>query len=104
MYHKMSLDKIRDIRLKKVRTYVDSSNVDRVMWNDQTFEMVIKFNDGSYYTYFSIDNATFLNVVDGDATCVTDGDSWYVGKSPSVGAAVHKYLSDKTYKKGGDFK
>lgn len=102
-----NLGPIKTIQLKKWRNTADSSNVDKMMFNDETNELVIKFNDGSIYTYFNIDFTEFMNVVNGNAVCRTSGDnrwgSWDVGKSPSVGAAVWKYLIDKNvdYREGG---
>jgi hypothetical protein len=73
------------------------------MFNDETNELVIKFNDGSIYTYFNIDFTDFVNVVKGNAECRTDGPTWEIGDTPSVGAAVWEYLIDTnaTYRKGG---
>ena len=87
----------------------DSSNVDRVKYFEDTKELVVKFNDGSYYTYSDVDADEFKAIIDGDAVCRTSGQNefgeWEVGKTPSVGAAVWKYLIDtgKTYKQGGSF-
>jgi len=87
----------------------DSSNVDRVKYFEDTKELVVKFNDGSYYTYSDVDADTFNAIIDGDATCRTSGQNefgeWEVGKTPSVGAAIWKYLIDKnvSYKEGGSF-
>ncbi len=98
------------IKLKKWRNTAVSSNVDKVMFNDESNELVIKFNDGSIYTYFDIDFTDFVNVVNGNAVCTTSGEnkwgSWDLGKSPSVGAAVWNYLIDTnaTYKKGGSLR
>ena len=89
---------------------IPSANVRRIVYNDETKEMVIQFQDKSIYTYFEVPFKTFLNVSGGEATCITDGEnafgSWYVGKSPSVGAAVWKYLRDSNikYKKGGSLR
>jgi hypothetical protein len=89
---------------------IESSNVKKIMYEDETMEMVIQFNDKSIYTYFNVPFDTFLNVSGGNATCITDGEnrwgSWYVGKTPSVGASVHKYLINEgvKYKKGGSFR
>lgn len=91
------------------RNDITSSNVDKVMFNDETNELVVGFNDGSRYTYFDIDKNEFFSVIDGLAECKTSGEnkwgSWEVGKTPSVGAAVWKYLIDtgKIYKEGGVF-
>ena len=77
----------------------DSSNVDRLKYFEDTKELVIKFNDGSYYTYSGIDPDEFNAIVEGDATCRTSGSNefgeWEIGKTPSVGAAVWKFLIDK---------
>jgi hypothetical protein len=87
----------------------DSSNVDRVKYFEDTKELVVKFNDGSYYTYSDIDESVFNSIIEGDATCKTSGQNefgeWEIGKTPSVGAAIWKYLIDKnvSYKEGGSF-
>jgi hypothetical protein len=77
----------------------DSSNVDRLKYFEEKRELVIKFNDGSYYTYSDIDADEFNAIVEGDAVCRTSGSNefgeWEIGKTPSVGAAVWKFLIDK---------
>lgn len=86
---------------------IRSSNVRKIMYNDETKEMFIQFQDKSIYTYFEVPFQLFLDVSGGKATCLTSGEnkygSWFVGKTPSVGAAVHRYLVKKNvrYKKGG---
>lgn len=86
---------------------IRSSNVKKIMYNDETNEMFIQFQDKSIYTYFNVNFELFLNVSGGNATCITSGEnkygSWFVGKTPSVGASVHKYLINQgvSYKKGG---
>lgn len=88
----------------------DSSNVDRVKYFEEDKRLVVKFNDGSYYTYFDIDETVFFSIIEGDATCKTEGENefgeWFVGKSPSVGAAIWKYLIDKNvrYEQGGSLR
>lgn len=88
----------------------NSSNVDRVKYFDTKKELVIKFNDGSYYTYFDIDLDTFEKIVKGDAVCRTTGEnefgSWVEGQGPSVGAAVWEYLIDPqvNYQPGGSLR
>lgn len=87
-----------------------SSNVRNIMYNDETSEMFIEFQDKSIYTYFNVPFQMFLDVSGGKATCITSGEnkygSWYVGKTPSAGAAVHKYLikGGVKYKKGGSLR
>ena len=98
---------IKYIKLKKWRSDADSSNVNKIMYNDESKELVIKFNSGDIYTYENIEFDSFRDIVEGNAVCVTSGEnrwgSWDLGKSPSVGAAVYKYLVDAgaTYRKGG---
>ncbi len=95
---------------KKWRSSPDSSNVDKIMYNDETSEMVIRFNDGSTYTYFNVDFDMFRDVFEGNASCVSDDTSgegrWWVGKTPSVGAAVYKILTvgGVPYTEGGSLK
>jgi hypothetical protein len=86
---------------------IQSSNVKKIMYNDETKEMFIQFQDKSIYTYFEVPFQLFLDVSGGKATCITSVEnqygSWYVGKTPSVGASVHKNLVLKgvKYKRGG---
>lgn len=88
----------------------DSSNVDRVKYFNEDKRLVVKFNDGSYYTYFDIEEDTFNSIIEGDATCKTSGQNefgeWEIGKTPSVGAAIWKYLIDKNvrYEQGGSLR
>ena len=87
-----------------------SSNVKNILYNDENKEMVIQFQEGDIYTYFNVPFQTFLDVSGGNATCITSGEnkygSWFVGKTPSNGAAVWKYLRDSNikYKKGGSLR
>ena len=107
------LEKINKIRktlnFKKTRAFVDSSNVDRVMYNDETRELTIRFLEGSTYTYFDIDEETFQNIIDGQARAkTTDSQNpprWRAGQS-SVGAGVHQYLIERgvRYEQGGNFR
>lgn len=89
---------------------IQSSNVKKIMYNDETKEMFIQFQDKSIYTYFDVSMNLFLDVSGGSATCITSGEnkygSWFVGKTPSVGAAVHKFLVKKgvKYRKGGSLR
>jgi hypothetical protein len=107
----LDLDDLLNIfELKNWRSTANSSNVDKMKWNDETNELVINFNDGSYYTYFDIDSNTFFSIVNGEASCISEGDneygSWWVGKSPSVGAAVYDFLVDNNvrYENGGSLR
>jgi hypothetical protein len=100
-------DLLEIFELKTWRNTADSSNVDKMKYNDETKELVIKFNDGSYYTYFDVDFNEFMSIVNGEAAPKTTGEnqygSWEEGVSPSVGAAVWQYLIDTNvrYERGG---
>lgn len=106
------LQQIREEKLigfEKTRVGVQSSNVDKMMWNSETFELVIRFNDGSTYTYFGVTENLFEKVSEGRAKPITSGEneygSWVEGISPSVGAAVHQFLITKVrFEKGGNFR
>jgi hypothetical protein len=91
---------------EKIRVYVDSTNADRVMWNSETLELTIKFNDGSVYTYSDVSETIFNDVIDGKAKTKTAGIWGPKGKRPSVGAAIHKYLIERgfSYSRGGTFR
>lgn len=88
----------------------DSSNVDKVKYFEDKKELVVRFNDGSFYTYSNIDEQIFFSIIEGDATCKTEGENefgeWFIGKNPSVGAAIWKYLIDAgvNYQPGGSFR
>jgi hypothetical protein len=98
---------VSPIQLKQWKNQAISSNVDRINYEDETKELVVKFNDGDIYTYFDVDFAEFLDLINGAGICRTTGSneygSWYLGKYPSVGAALYRILvrRGKTYKKGG---
>jgi hypothetical protein len=97
-------------KFEKIRVGVLSSNVDKMMWNSETLELVIRFNDGSTYTYVGVDEKTFNDVSEGRAKPITTGEneygSWQKGVGPSVGAAVHQYLIEKGvgFNPGGNFR
>ena len=95
------------IQLKKWRNDATSSNVDRIMYNDESRELVIKFNGGSVYTYYDVDFDIFISLIEPAALAKTNGENrygrWWVGK-PSVGAGVHRYLSRYKYSRGGSLR
>lgn len=104
-------DEIVHQEFKKWRANnIKSSNVKKIMYEDETKEMTIQFNDKSIYTYYEVPFDLFLDVSGGNAVCITSGENkygrWWIGKTPSVGAAVHKFLVKKKirYKKGGNFR
>lgn len=87
----MSYDKFYVFRL-----FADSSNVDSIQYDTEKKELDIRFNEGDVYRYFDVDYDIFERVWQGKASCLTSGSSpygdWFVGKTPSVGAALHKFL------------
>jgi hypothetical protein len=104
------LKQIRGENFEKIRVGVLSSNVDRMMWNSETLELVIRFNDGSTYTYVGVDEKRFLDVSEGNAAPKTKDyqvpPRWIKDQKPSVGAAVHKWLIKKGFvgTEGGTFR
>lgn len=112
-----NLNKINEIRKFKVyygntRTGnnpegINSSNVWKYKYDDIKEELVIKFQEGSTYTYTGVSTNLFESIVTGDASCITEGSnkwgSWDIGKNPSIGAAVYEYLvlGNVSYSKGG---
>ena len=87
---------------------IKSSNVWKFKWNDKTGDLVVKFQDGSVYTYSGVTENDFESFRTGSGgTCETDGSStvggatytWEIGKNPSVGAAVWDVIVRK-YGKG----
>ena len=103
-------DYIDKCELKKWRSTKDSSNVDKMLYDDEKQELVIKFNDGEIYTYSNLDMKTAYDVISGNANPLTTGSneygSWDPDKYPSLGAAVYKYLVSINYpfKKGGSLR
>jgi len=75
---------------------ITSSNVKSYAYDSIKLELYITFNDNSTYRYDNITIQEFFEIRNGEASCITEGSnqygSWYVGKTPSVGAAVYKYL------------
>jgi hypothetical protein len=75
---------------------VDSSNVNQYRYDSETEILFITFNDGSTYKYYNVAFGEFMDIRDGNAMCISEGSnqygSWFVGKTPSVGAAVYVYL------------
>jgi hypothetical protein len=95
------------LEFRKWRNKPKSSNVKNIMYNDEIKELVVRFNDGDVYTYFDVEFSLFQDLVNGAGVCRTEGEnkwgSWFIGKTPSVGAALYNRLvkSSISYKKGG---
>jgi hypothetical protein len=108
----MKFELIEDVvmRFFKWRGKPNSSNVKKMMYNNETRELVVLFNSGEYYTYYDITFDRFQRVLQGAGVCRTEGKNkwgeWFVGKTPSVGAALYKelVLSGARYEKGGSLR
>jgi hypothetical protein len=93
------------LELRIIQNDVDSSNVASYRYNTNNNQLQIEFNDGSRYEYSQVDYREFEDIVLGDAACITEGEnefgSWFVGKTPSVGAAVYEFLvkANKPYRR-----
>ena len=105
------LRKINEIRkFEKIRAFVDSSNVDRVMYDTETRQLVVRFNSGDTYTYFGITKALFEKIIDGVDSPKTSGENdfgaWREGVGPSVGASVYERLVRRgiRFTRGGTFR
>jgi hypothetical protein len=94
------------IKQRKLMRRVNSSNVERVLFNDLTGDLAVKFHSGDVYVYKGQNKALFDKLIRGEAVCKTAGENefgrWWIGKTPSVGAAVWDYLSDLDYEFGTD--
>jgi hypothetical protein len=81
---------------KLLRRNLDSANVDRILFNDETLELAIQFKEGDVYIYPNQSKEMFDSLVRGEGICRTEGEnqwgSWFVGKTPSIGAAVYSKL------------
>ena len=106
-----NLNKFNSIRkFEKKRLFVDSSNVDRVMYNTDTSELTIRFTNDEIYTYPNIDEELFNQIIDGVDAPKTSGENdygeWKKGVGPSVGATVYKRLVKRNapFKIGGSFR
>lgn len=78
------------------RGALPSSNIYRLGYNPETEEMLADFNSGARYKAEGVSQDRFDNLVAGRAVCKTKGanryGSWFIGKSPSLGAAYWKYI------------
>ena len=96
------------VQLKKWRSTPESSNVKKILYEDETRDMTIQFHSGDIYTYYDINFSLFQAILNGAGICRTQGEnkwgSWYVGKTPSVGAAVSQLLDGVRYSRGGSLK
>ena len=79
-----------------------SSNVNSFSYDPKTEQLYVKFQgdypmqNGSIYKYGGIPNYVADAFINGSASARTDGENdwgqWWVGKNPSVGAALNQYI------------
>jgi hypothetical protein len=85
---------------------IKSSNIWKYKWDDKTGDLVVKFQDGSTYTYSGVTPTDFEKFATGSGgVCKTSGSNkwgeWFPGKTPSMGSSVFEVLDKYSYKKGG---
>lgn len=86
-------------------TIMPSSNVSGYGYDETTQILRVWFHGGSQYEYSTVTLSEWIHLSAGDATCKTTGQNeygrWWKGKSPSIGAAIWKYLrrTGKPYKR-----
>ena len=93
------IEKIEFFRIYNQPIARESTNIDKMSYDDIKKELVVQFQGGATYTYLDVPLGIYKNVVDGKATSA-------IGDNPSVGAAVHKYLIEAgfDYREGGNVK
>jgi hypothetical protein len=96
-------DKINRIRLWTVTANVQSTNVKRMKYDSIMKELVIEFWGDGTYTYSNVSEQIYNDIRSGNASTKGAGDWGPEGTTPSVGAAVHRYLIENGNKgtKGG---
>ena len=74
----------------------NSSNIAQYVYYPLQNSIIITFSNMVDYQYWDVTPLEFQNIIDGNATCVTKGQNqfgtWFIGKTPSVGAAVYRFL------------
>lgn len=99
----------REANLRKARTIknieegiIPSSNVEAISYDSYTNMLYVKFHSGAIYEYnlngMGDADRIAMDVITGNATCRTKGQNqygrWWIGKHPSLGAAVWRHLRD----------
>lgn len=97
------VNKINRIRLYSVVSNANSTNVKRLKYDSNKKELIIEFFGDGTYTYSNVSEGLYEMIRNGDAATKTAGLWGEAGKSPSVGAAVYKYLveTNHPFVKGG---
>lgn len=93
------------LEFEVVRGDANSSNIKNWVYNSKKKTLLITFNDKKKYRYYGISGAEFKNVTSGNAACLTSGTNkfgrWWIGKYPSQGAALYRYViqNEKRYER-----
>ena len=78
-----------------------SSNVYGFNYDPKSKELLVRFNSGSVYHYDDVPNHVFRIFQSGAFPAKTSGRNqygqWWVGKTPSLGAAFAEYIRNKPY-------
>ncbi len=75
---------------------LQSSNIWGTAYDPRTSKMLVRFHGGGVYEYSGIPRGIYQAFVSGSASAKTKGKNkygqWWVGKTPSLGAAMHEYI------------
>lgn len=75
---------------------LNSSNVWGMQYDAKTRRMKVRFQSGAEYIYDEIPQNIYNAFKHGDASAKTTGSNeygaWWVGKNPSLGAALNQYI------------
>lgn len=75
---------------------LNSSNIWGTAYNPQTGQMKVRFQGGAEYEYDGVPANIYRAFSKGNASAKTKGrneyGAWWVGKNPSLGAALNQYI------------
>ncbi len=83
------------------RSDLQSSNVYGARYDPKSGRMLVRFQSGSIYQYDDVPPFVFNAFSHGAAPARTNGrnrhGAWWVGKNPSLGAALNQYIKQAGY-------
>jgi len=75
---------------------LNSSNIWGTAYDPQSGKMKVRFQGGSEYEYDGVPANIYRAFTNGQASATTNGQNkygrWWVGKNPSLGAAMNQYI------------
>lgn len=75
---------------------LQSSNIWGSQYDPKTGKMKVRFQGGSEYEYDGVPSNIYKAFMKGNASAKTEGKNdygqWWVGKNPSLGAAMNQYI------------